>query len=302
MGLRAGDDRAVARSGGTGDDSGRMLLPRLGRRRSRTLLALLTLLVMPMTADAAASPAAASPAAASSAGASPAAASTAHAATRTTVPVVRHGPRTRSVVALTFDDCRDREPVLALVRELRYEGVPATFFPYGYAVRRNPTTWRVVAADGFPIGNHTLSHRDLVGLTERGVRYQLRQMRRVVDPLIGTATIPYARPPYGRYDATTRHAAALEGYRALVLWDVDTRDWAGASPGGIVKRATRGTNGSIVLMHCGPAATIAALPRIIAAFRARGMGFVTIPELLEGTGPPAGRGRIAPPGSPRSPS
>jgi peptidoglycan/xylan/chitin deacetylase (PgdA/CDA1 family) len=219
-----------------------------------------------------------------------------------TAPVVRHGPRTRPVVALTFDDCRDREPLLALVRELRYEGVPATFFPYGYAVRRNPTTWQLVAADGFPIGNHTLSHRDLVGLTERGVRYQFRQMRRVVDPIIGTPTIPYARPPYGRYDAMTGRAAALEGYRALVMWDVDTRDWARASVGGVVRRATRGTNGSIILMHCGPAATIAALPRIISAFRARGMGFVTIPELLEGTGPPGGRGRAAPPVYQRSPS
>jgi peptidoglycan-N-acetylglucosamine deacetylase len=214
--------------------------------------------------------------------------------------VIAHGTRTRHVVALTFDDCRDREPLLALFRILRREGVPATFFPYGYAVGRSPDAWASIAAAGFPIGNHTLSHRDLLGLTEAGVRYQFRAFRGVMDQY-GLPTIPYVRPPYGRYDAMTVAAATREGYDTLVMWDIDTRDWAGLSAEQITRRATRGTNGSIVLMHCGPPATHTALPAIIAAYRARGFGFVTIPELIEGSGPPDGRGRTPPRAMPAPP-
>ncbi len=217
-----------------------------------------------------------------------------------TARVIAHGPRSRHVVALTFDDCRDREPLVALVRTLERERVPATFFPYGYAVRRSPDAWRSIAAAGFPIGNHTLSHRDLLGLSEAGVRYQFRAFRGVMDHN-GLPTIPYVRPPYGRYDALTVAAAGREGYDTLVMWDIDTRDWAGLSAEQITRWATRGTNGSIVLMHCGPPATYTALPAIIAAYRARGFGFVTIPELIEGSGPPGGRGRTPPRAMPAPP-
>jgi len=41
-----------------------------------------------------------------------------------------------------------------------------------------------------------------------------------------------------------------------------------------------GTNGSVVLLHCGPDATPWLLPSLIAAYRARGFRFVTIPQLL----------------------
>lgn len=211
-----------------------------------------------------------------------------------TARIVRHGSRSRPVVALTFDDCRDREAVLALVRPLRREGVPATFFPYGYAVRRAPDLWREVAAAGFPIGNHTLSHPDLTTLAEGSVRYEFRAWRRIVEPLVGAAAIPYARPPYGAFNFTTARAAAREGYPTLVLWDIDTRDWTRPSAAVIAGRAGRGTNGSIILMHCGPRQTVDALPAIIAGYRARGFGFVTIPELLEGTGPRLGEGRVQP--------
>lgn len=208
--------------------------------------------------------------------------------------IVHHGSRSRPVVALTFDDCRDREAVLALVRTLRREGVPATFFPYGYAVRRSPDLWAEVAAAGFPIGNHTLSHPNLVRLAEGAVRYQFRAWRRIVEPIVGAAAIPYARPPYGAFNVTTARAAAQEGYPTLVLWEIDTRDWTRPPAAVIARRAGQGTNGSIILMHCGPRQTVDALPVIIAGYRARGFGFVTIPELVEGTGPRLGRGRVQP--------
>lgn len=44
--------------------------------------------------------------------------------------------------------------------------------------------------------------------------------------------------------------------------------------------AERGTNGSVVLLHCGPNATPYLLPDLIAFYRRRGFRFVTVPKLL----------------------
>jgi hypothetical protein len=47
-----------------------------------------------------------------------------------------------------------------------------------------------------------------------------------------------------------------------------------------VRAASKGQNGSVILGHCGSAIDVAALPGVIAAYRARGFTFVTVPELL----------------------
>ena len=73
----------------------------------------------------------------------------------------------------------------------------------------------------------------------------------------------------------------LAAAMSRLLVDVDTRDWSGIGPAAIAVAAEAGTNGSILLMHAGPANTPRALPAIIAWYRARGFRFVTVPELME---------------------
>ena len=61
------------------------------------------------------------------------------------------------VVALTFDDgpAEWTEPIL---ETLRREGVRATFFVVGGAIRGRENVLARAAADGHEIGNHTLPH------------------------------------------------------------------------------------------------------------------------------------------------
>ena len=202
------------------------------------------------------------------------------------VPALRHGRRSKPVVALTFDDGWSPTATREILAILEEEHVPATFFPYGYVVRRSPGLWRRIAAGGYPIGNHTLSHADLTGLSDGGIRVQLRAQSWIVQAVTGAPPVPFVRPPFGAFNATTDAIAAEEGYRALVLWDVDAEDWKDISVATIVYRATRGTNGSIVLLHAGPPRTPFALRSIIDHYRARGFDFVTVPELLGPTLPP----------------
>jgi peptidoglycan/xylan/chitin deacetylase (PgdA/CDA1 family) len=98
--------------------------------------------------------------------------------------------------------------------------------------------------------------------------------------ITGFPLLDLFRPPYGAWNLTVLREAAAAGCRAAVLWDVDSRDWTGISAAQIAARAEAGRDGSIILLHAGPAQTPLALPAIIGWYRAHGYGFVTIPALL----------------------
>ena len=69
-----------------------------------------------------------------------------------------------------------------------------------------------------------------------------------------------------------------------IQWDVDPQDWREPGTDAIYDNVvTHAQNGSIILQHDGGgdrSQTLAALPREIATFRARGYRFVTVLQLL----------------------
>ncbi len=202
---------------------------------------------------------------------------------------VTHGPRTVEAVALTFDDGFNTPGCISIVNTLLAEHATATFFPNGQYVRENPSFWHWVAASGFPVGNHTTTHHDPTTLTSPQLALNLDSERRILDETLGVPSINAFRPPYGSYDSRVLVVAAGAGYPLAVGWDVDSRDQSGV-PGvsAEVVNATAGTNGSIVLMHCGSPLTPLALPAIIDRYRARGFSFVTIPQMFGLPSPTAG--------------
>jgi peptidoglycan/xylan/chitin deacetylase (PgdA/CDA1 family) len=205
--------------------------------------------------------------------------------------VVYHGSRSERVVALTFDDAWSPPVVRRILSILAREHVAATFFPVSFAVRTSPGVWRRALREGHAIGDHTINHPVLTALPGRELRRQLIDSQRMMRAAIGKPISPYMRPPYGMWNNTVVRAASAAGFKAVVMWDVDARDWEGWTPGRLVRNATRGTNGSIVVMHALPA-TVRVLPRIIRYYRHRGFRFVTVPQLL-GTAPAVNAARAA---------
>ncbi len=89
------------------------------------------------------------------------------------------------------------------------------------------------------------------------------------------------RPSYGAYDPEVLRIAAALGYHT-VLWDTDSGDGrSGATTRSIIANASRGGDGAVVLLHCGPKATVDAVGRIIDRYRARGYRLVDLGQLLE---------------------
>jgi peptidoglycan/xylan/chitin deacetylase (PgdA/CDA1 family) len=202
---------------------------------------------------------------------------------------VWHGSRDDKVVALTFDDGWSTSRCSRILDILVAQQVPATFFPNAVYVRRSPDFWRRVARLGFPIGNHTVNHRDLRELSSSAVFKEINRDREIVERITGVPMIRVMRPPYGSYDKRTLRQTARAGFPTLLLWDVTASDTVrGKNDRSMIRDALRGRSGSVVVLHCGPKATPRILPKIIEGYRARGFRFVTVPALLGIDGPTRG--------------
>jgi peptidoglycan/xylan/chitin deacetylase (PgdA/CDA1 family) len=202
--------------------------------------------------------------------------------------VKQGGVRTREI-ALTFDDGPGPyTPAVLSVLE-RYH-VHATFFVIGRMLRYFSSSVVREIEDGDVIGDHTENHPQLAQLSAHDQREELLEQIARVE-LLGAKRPTLFRPPYGSFNATTwRQLQAL--HLLMVLWSVDTGDYAQPGVESIVQRAFAGAHpGAIILMHDAGGTrtqTVAALPTIITGLQRRGYKLVTVPRLLLDNPPPAG--------------
>lgn len=197
---------------------------------------------------------------------------------------VLNGPRTRKVVALTFDD-GPSEFTGKVLDILRRHRVRATFFVIGQQVKGNEALLRRELDEGDMIGNHTYTHIDTSGAGGE-VSQQLDDTSGAIKKATNF-TPCFFRPPYGAKSAASVALAQRKGLQTI-NWDVDTSDYERPASGDITNRVVGGVRpGSIVLMHDGGGArdqTVAALPEIIKRLRAKGYSFVTLDKLLNAKG------------------
>ena len=196
-------------------------------------------------------------------------------------PDVREGSGNVREVALTFDDGPGPYTPAILDTLIRHH-VPATFFPVGFMIDDFPDSIRREIANGFAIGDHTENHPRLTTLSPESQEAELFDQAET-HVRHGAPFPRLFRPPYGAYDATTLEA--LRRHRMLmILWTVETGDYERPGDAAIVQHVLAGVHpGAIVLLHDGGgdrSETVAALPEIIRALRARKYRLVTVPQLL----------------------
>ncbi len=205
-------------------------------------------------------------------------------------PFVREGGTKGRDIALTFDDGPGPYTPQVLSVLERFQ-VKATFFVIGRMLRYFGAATVREIEDGDVIGDHTENHPMLAHMSVHEQYEELfEQIARV--ELIGGHRPVLFRPPYGSFNAATlRELAKLR--LLMVLWSVDTGDFAQPGTSVIVERALEGAHpGEIILMHDGGGTrteTIEALPLIIKGLRAKGYDLVTVPKLLLDDPPPAGQ-------------
>src|SRR3984957_18520959 len=203
-------------------------------------------------------------------------------------------------VALSFDDGPDPEWTPKILDILKDHNVKGTFFMIGEVAEDYIGVMRRVYREGHEIGNHTWTHPDISEISTRQVDLELNLTERLFASELGVQPL-YFRPPYSiDQEPDTNDQAApverIEGLGYVIVGNkIDTNDWdehPRKTPPEIIDSVfqqikdmkTKPWNrGSIILLHDGGgdrSVTIATLPKLIEALRARGYEIVPVSELV----------------------
>jgi peptidoglycan-N-acetylglucosamine deacetylase len=192
-------------------------------------------------------------------------------------------------IALTYDDGPNDPYTLRLLELLARHNVRATFFLIGRFVRQRPQIVRQIRNSGHLLGNHTMTHPVLLGLSPMEIREQLAGCNASIEDATGEP-VRFFRPPHGARCPMVLRTAAELGL-IPVMWNVTGRDWTPLTPEQILRRLARKVRinqqrnkGSNILLHDGGQAhlgvdrgpTLEATRRILESWPQGKHEFVTI--------------------------
>lgn len=188
-------------------------------------------------------------------------------------------------VALTFDDGPHPRYTPQILDILKEYDVKATFFMVGSNADYHPELVERVLAEGHEIGNHTYNHYHTVNMKSEELTRDILACGEALARFTDGKAPKLFRPPEGVFNEDIKALCEKEGY-TIVMWSVDTRDWAHTPIPDIVAGVRANVqDGAIILMHDfigKKSPTPAALRQIIPMLQRSGYEFVTISRLLEG--------------------
>ncbi|TAK90673.1 MAG: tetratricopeptide repeat protein [Burkholderiaceae bacterium] len=187
-------------------------------------------------------------------------------------------------LVLTFDDGPGvyTKDIAAILKQY---SVPAIFFEVGNNLgtlgpdgkpQLGPRTniSRELLAEGFVIGNHSLTHAQLSKRTGDALKQEILgadQLLKAVD----AGRSPLFRFPYGARNAEGMDILASAHLRS-VMWNIDSLDWADPVPASVTDRVLRSVEKEghgIILFHDIHERAVKALPAILDRLVANGYKF-----------------------------
>lgn len=224
------------------------------------------------------------------------------------------------VIVLSIDAGASDEGAEEILDVLRMHNVRTTLFLTGEFIERNPELVIRIVEDGHEVANHTWSHPHLTrwasershrlasGVDRDFIVQQLERTSEAFERLTRQPMKRYWRAPYGEHNRQLLEWAAEAGWKH-VGWtrgrstSLDTLDWVSdrrsknyLPPARLLERVLEfeqvngaPLEGAIILMHLGSARPVeermvTILPAMIDELTSRGFRFVTVSELVSGSG------------------
>ena len=185
-------------------------------------------------------------------------------------------------IALTFDDGPHPYKTDKILDLLETYNIHATFFVIGQNVAAHPEIVCRELSLGHEVGNHTYSHKSLAKCSKGFVEKEITATEEILLEKTGCAPRLF-RPPEGAYTCDIIDVAEKLNYD-VILWTVDTRDWAKTPAVSIANTViSKVSGGSIILFHdftVSGAHTLEALEILIPKLLDMGYEFVTVSELI----------------------
>jgi peptidoglycan/xylan/chitin deacetylase (PgdA/CDA1 family) len=209
---------------------------------------------------------------------------------------------TGKMVALTFDDGPHSKVTEGVLNVLGKYGAKATFFVLGNRAATHETTLKRAIGMGCEVESHSNIHAHLVQLSPAALAKDMMNANNSIEKYSGVRP-KMLRPPYGETNKEMRAIVAMP----IVLWSIDTRDWAYHDADNTKRSAARREkdmqkvvnevrdlvrDGDIVLMHDIYSFTQEAAEIVIAKLAEQHWQMVTVSELFEAKGITLENGKI----------
>ena len=194
------------------------------------------------------------------------------------------GDSDEKVLYLTFDAGYENGCTAKILDILQKHRVPAAFFLVGDYMERNPDLVRRMVAEGHTVGNHTMNHPDMSGLTGEAFEKEITGLESLFRDITGNELPKYYRPPQGLYSEENLKAAKGLGYKT-VFWSLAYVDWNNDSQPtaeyAFSKLLPRTHNGAVVLLHSTSKTNAAILDQLLTKWNDLGYRFGTLEELFD---------------------
>jgi len=183
-------------------------------------------------------------------------------------------------IYLTFDLGYEAGYTAKILDVLKENNVPATFFITAHYVNTASDLVQRMIDDGHIIGNHTVNHKSMPGLSKEKLTEELMNLHTAIYEKFGYE-MKYMRPPKGEYSEKSLDITTKLGY-VPVMWSFAYADWDEAKQpshnDGINKIVDNVHNGEIMLLHATSKTNMEILDTVIKQIKDMGYEFKSLDQ------------------------
>jgi len=182
------------------------------------------------------------------------------------------GDTSKKSIYLTFDEGYENGYTSRILDVLKDNDVKTIFFVTSSYIEKNSELVKRMLDEGHQVGNHTVSHPSLPGLSYEKLEDELLNLDKQFFEKFDTS-FKYMRPPAGEYSERTLAASKQLGYKTI-FWSFAYDDWYTDKIRGADyaynKVMDNLHNGAVYLLHAVSKDNTEALDRIIKDIKAQG--------------------------------
>lgn len=192
------------------------------------------------------------------------------------------GDTSQKNIYLTFDEGYENGYTGKILDTLNTYGVKAIFFITGDYFEQNPELIRRMIEEGHCVGNHSMNHPSLPGISTKQAQDEIMELHRLVEEEFDYE-MRFLRPPKGEFSEGVLRLCKDLDYRCM-LWSFAYKDWVVSEQKGAdyaLQTVLKNLHpGAILLLHAVSSDNAEALGQIITQSQQAGYVFGNPEDLL----------------------